>query len=56
MVDNCRWMTHKIKPMRCPAANEEMLTNAYCQTCLLAHISNQLDKLIKMQEANRYEG
>lgn len=36
-----------IKTMLCEKPNEECLTNATCQMCMLIHISNQLNALIK---------
>jgi len=42
----CRY----INKMRCPQPNEEILTNTLCGNCLLAHISNQLNKVIKILE------
>jgi len=42
----CRY-NYKIK---CPQPNEEILTNELCRNCLLNHISNQLNKVIKILE------
>jgi len=43
---NCRF----INKMICNQPNEETLTHETCSLCLLAHISSQLNKLIKTIE------
>jgi len=43
----CRY----INKMICQQPNEELHTQGNCGNCLLAHISNQLNKVIKILES-----